>query len=104
PWHELQKGSGLLLAASIRGRCDDDDTIGATEPAEGHRVTTFGVTDSPGRGELLQPGVFGRTEMVEPADCRRVAEPAHPVDHLANVAHGPAVQREVPDIDERLVA
>jgi homogentisate 1,2-dioxygenase len=61
------------------------------------------VTDAPGGGQALQIGLVTGREVGQ-AMCRReVAEPGHAVHHLPHVAHGPAVQGEALDVDQRLV-
>ena len=50
------------------------------------------------------PGYLGLGYVLDPADLGYVALAAYPADHLPDIAHRPALQGEVGDADDGLVA
>src|SRR5262245_45689737 len=92
------------LAVLNRGRDHASLVPWAADPAESHGESALGRVAAPRVGAPDQPGDLLRRNVTDPPDLGRVAGPVDPCHHLPDVAHGPALQREVSDLDDRLVA
>src|SRR5262249_33567100 len=87
-----------------RGRYHATLVTVAAYPPERHRKTALGRVAAPCIGLPDQPGYLVGRYVTDAADLGDVAGPANSGDHLPDVAHSAALQREVGHVHDRLVA
>ncbi len=91
---------------AVLGGCRDDAAAvtAAADPAERHRETALRRAAAPGIRLPDHPADLRLRYIPDPAHLSAVAVPLHSAAHLPHVPHRPALQREVRDVDDCLVA
>src|SRR5690349_3346264 len=89
----------------LLGRDDDAVAVGGiAEPAERHREPSLGFTVAPLRCLAPDRRDVVAAEIAHPSNLRAVAGPLGAGDHLPDVAHSPALEAELLNRHDRLVA
>ena len=102
PRHEVQEGAE---DAVLHGRHHDAVGVGrVAEATQGHRVAAFGLGTAPRCRVLTERAGGLAADVADAIHLRGVAGSLDPVDHLPHVAHRAALEAEVGDVDDCLVA